>query len=213
MESEANEEVLASTPTEPGIMKYPCLMDCYAPNWTVNDVALVLRSLLLLYFVASSLPCHADPRPTADVPPHPVPWMFPLPPSVHPPFHPHFTVHHLHPPRVKEREDISQRHHDTPQRRRGNYWGATSLQLKNYYSGGRTEEMEMEKEPTTSLLICVVNSALCCTPPQTTLDLWEWYWCSNGLSTALCTAALPVCEMLLLLLVVALWRRWMMIDD
>lgn len=42
-------------------------------------------------------------------------------------------------------------------------------------SGGRTEEMEMEKEPTTSLLICVVNSALCCTPPQTTLDLWEWY--------------------------------------
>lgn len=93
----------------------------------------------------------------------------------------------------RESEDISQRHHDTPQRRRGNYWGATSLQLKNYYSGGRTEEMEMEKEPTTSLLICVVNSALCCTPPQTTLDLWEWCWCSNGLSTALCTAALPVC--------------------
>lgn len=135
-----------------------------------------------------------------------------LPSSVHPPFHPHFTVHHLHPPRVRESEDISQRHHDTPQRRRGNYWGATSLQLKNYYIGGRTEEMEMEKEPTTSLLICVVNSALCCTPPQTTLDLWEWCWCSNGLSTALCTAALPVCEMLLLLLV-ALWRRWMMIDD
>lgn len=90
MESEANEEVLASTPTEPGIMKYPCLMDCYAPNWTVNDVALVLRSLLLLYFVASSLPCHADPRPTADVPPHPVPWMFPTTlctPTIPPPFH------------------------------------------------------------------------------------------------------------------------------
>lgn len=73
------------------VMKYPCLMDCYAPNWTVNDVALVpspvLRCHAILAFTVSisyspSLSLQESKTNSSCIPPH-----------LH--CH-HFAVHHLH---------------------------------------------------------------------------------------------------------------------